>query len=118
MKKWTVSSVEDQCKMKRNATERKTGAAQPQTARSVQNYRHVTEPICSQEGNTGSSKTRRKMINLTEMCLGSVCCESCHGHKHVIANVFSYCVKMLLGCFNYTVIFLYKIVTHLSKSVG
>jgi len=44
-----TGSVEDQCKMqKRNAIERKTGAARPQTARSERNYRHVTELICSQ----------------------------------------------------------------------
>jgi len=37
-----------------------------------------------------------------------------HGHKHVIANVFCHCVKMLLGSFNYIVIFLRKISTQLS----
>jgi len=36
------------------------------------------------------------------------------GHKHVIANVFSNCVTMLLGCFDYIVIFLYNILIHLS----
>jgi len=42
---------------------------------SEQNYRHVTELICSQEGNTGSSRSRREMINLTAISLTSVCCE-------------------------------------------
>jgi len=77
-----------------------------------QNYRHVTELICSQEGNTGSSRSRREMINLTAISLSSGAARSCHGHKHVITNVFSHCVNMLLGCFDYIVIFLYKIVTH------
>jgi len=48
IKKWDVSSVEDLCKIeKTNSIEGKTGAERPQTARSEQNYRHVTELICS-----------------------------------------------------------------------
>jgi len=76
IKKWAVSSVENLCKMqKTNLIERKTGAGRPQTARSEQNYRHVTELMCSQEGNTGSSRSRREMINLTAISLSSGCCE-------------------------------------------
>jgi len=75
-KKWAVSSVEDQCKMqKTNSIERKTGAERPQTAWSEQNYSHVTELICSQEGNTGSSRSRREMINLTVISLSSDFCK-------------------------------------------
>jgi len=46
---------------KTNASERKTGAARPQTARSEQNYvyTHVTELICSQEDNTVWQKSKR-----------------------------------------------------------
>jgi len=59
IKKWAVNSVEDQCKMqKTNLIERKTGAERPQTVRSEQNYKHVTELICSQEGNTGSDRSK------------------------------------------------------------
>jgi len=66
-KKWVVSSVEGQCKMqKTNAIERS------QTARSELNYRHVSELICSQEGNIGSSGSPREMINLKVI---SVSCE-------------------------------------------
>jgi len=43
--------------------------------RSEQNYRHVTELICSQAGNTGSSRSQRKMIKLTAKSLISGCCE-------------------------------------------
>jgi len=76
VKKWAVSSVEDQCRMqKTNSIERKTGAERPQTAWSEQNYRHVTELISSQEGNTESSRGPRKMINLTAISLSSGCCE-------------------------------------------
>jgi len=82
-----------------------------------QNHRHVTELVCSQEGNTGSSRSPREMINLTAISLSSAAARSSHVHKHVIANVFSHCVKMLLGCFGYIVIFLFKIVTHFS-SIG
>jgi len=35
----------------------------------------TTELICSQEGNTGSNRSRREMINLTAISLGSGCCE-------------------------------------------
>jgi len=114
--KWAVGSVEDPCKMqKTNSIERKIGAARPQTARSEQNYRHLTELICNQEGNGGSSKSRREMINLIAISLSSGCCmSSCHRHKRVIANVFSHCVKIILWCFDYIVIFLYKILTQLS----
>jgi len=98
IKKWAVISVEAQCKtQKTNTIKWKTGAERPQTARSKQNYRHVTELICSQEGNTGSSRSRREMINLTAISLSSGCCENCCGHKHVIDNVFSHCVKTFLG---------------------
>jgi len=49
IKKLAVSSVEDQCKMqKTNSIERKTVVERLQTAISEQNYRHVTELICSQ----------------------------------------------------------------------
>jgi len=76
IKKWAVSSVEDQCKIeKTNSIERKTGVERSQTARSEQNYRHVTELICSQEGNTGSSRSPREMIDLTAISLSSGCCE-------------------------------------------
>jgi len=58
IKKWTASSVEDQCKMqKTNVIKRKTDAERPQIARSEQNYRHVTKLICSEEDKTGSSKS-------------------------------------------------------------
>jgi len=61
MKKWAVSFAEDPCKMqKTNSIEWKTGAEQPQTARSEQYYRHVTELICGQEGNTRSSRSQEK----------------------------------------------------------
>jgi len=76
VKKSAVSSVEDRCKMqKTNAIERKTGAERRQTARSEQNYRHMTELICSQEGNTESSGSPTEMINLTVISLSSGCCE-------------------------------------------
>jgi len=69
--------------------------------------------ICSQEDNTGSSRSRREMINLTAISLSSLPdAKRCRGHKHVIANVFSHCLKM--GCFDFIVIFLYKSLTHLS----
>jgi len=45
---------------KANAIERQTGAEPPQTAWSEQNYSHMTELICSQEGNAGSSKVQEK----------------------------------------------------------
>jgi len=109
IKKWAVSSAEDQCKMQKiNSTERKTGEDRPQTARSEQNYRHMTELICSQEGNTGSSRSPREMINPTVTSLSSGAARSCHGHKHVSADVFSHCVKMLLGHFNYMKYFCLK----------
>jgi len=60
---------------KTNSIERKTGAEWQQTARSEQNYRHVTELICSQEGNTGSSRNPREMINPTPSSLSSGCRE-------------------------------------------
>jgi len=108
VKKWAVSSVEDQCKIeKMNLIERKTCAERPQTVRSEQNYRCVTEVICSQVSKV-SSRSRREIKNLTAISLSSGCCRSCHGHKHAIANVFSRCVKMLLGCFDCTVILLCK----------
>jgi len=93
------------------------GVERLQTARSEQNYRHVTELICSLEGNTGSCRSPREMINLTAISLSSGAARSCHGHKHIIANVFSHCVKMLLECFDYIVIFQFKILTH-SSSFG
>jgi len=81
-KKWAVSSVEDLCKIeKTNFTERKTGAERQQTARSEQNYRHATELICSQEGNTRSSGIPKEMLNLTAISLSSGAARSCHGHK-------------------------------------
>jgi len=98
-----------------NLIERKTGVERPLTARSEQNYSHVTELICSQEGNTGSSRSRRKMMNLTVISVSSGAVRSCRAHEHVITNVFLHCVKMLLGCFDYIVIFLFKILTHLSS---
>jgi len=117
IKKWAVSSVEDQCKMqKMNLIEHKTDAKRPQTARSEHYYRHVTELICSQEGNTGSSKKSKRNDKPDSDIYLSVlaAARSCHGYKHVITNVFSHCVKMLLGCFDYIVIILCKILTHLS----
>jgi len=60
---------------KTNSIERKTGAARPQTATSEQNYRHVTELIFSQEGNTGSSRIPRETVNPTAISLSSGCCE-------------------------------------------
>jgi len=60
---------------KMNAIKRKTVAEWTQTARPEQNYRHATELICSQEGSTGSSRSRREMINLTVVSLSSGCCE-------------------------------------------
>jgi len=97
---------------KTNSIERKTGAERSQTARSEQNYRHVTKLICSEESNTGSSRSPREMINLTAISLSSGAASS-HGHKNTIANVFSHCVKMLLGCFDYIVIFPFKISIHI-----
>jgi len=94
--------------------ERKTGAERLQTARPERNYRHVTELTYSQEGNTGSSRSPREMINLTAISLSSGAARSCHGHKHITASVFCHCVKMLLGSFEYIVIFLCKISTLLS----
>jgi len=76
IKKWAVGSTEDQCKMqKMNEIEQKTGAERPQIARSEQNYRYVTELICSQEGNTRSRRSPREMINLTAISLSSGCCK-------------------------------------------
>jgi len=95
---------------KTNSTEWKTDAEWPQTARSEQNYRHVTELICSQEGNKGSSRSPREMINLTAISLSSGCCEKLSWTQ----TSHCWCVKMLLRCCNYSVIFLYKILTHLS----
>jgi len=43
--------------------------------------------------------------------------ESAMDTKHVITNVFSHCVKTLLGSFDFIVIFLFKILKDLS-SVG
>jgi len=54
------------------------------------------------------------MINLSVIFLSSGAARSCHGLKHVIANIFSHCIKTLLGCFDYILIFLFKILTHLS----
>jgi len=97
---------DDQCKIeKTNWFEQKTGVERPQTARSEQNYTHVTELICSQEGNTGSSRRPREIINLIGYLSAQAAARRCHGHKHVIANVFYHCIKMLLGSFGYIVIF-------------
>jgi len=57
IKKWVIGSVEDQCKMqKTNVIEQKTDAERWQIPE--QNYRHVTELMCGQEGNMGSSRSR------------------------------------------------------------
>jgi len=58
----------------------------------------------------------REMINLTVISLSSGAMRSCHGHKYIIADVFSHCVNtaLSLGCFDYIKIFLFKILTHLS----
>jgi len=66
-----VGSAEDQCKIqKTKAIERKKyDAERSQTARSEQNYRHETELICSQEGNTESSRSPREItISLSSGC--------------------------------------------------
>jgi len=69
-----VSSVVDLCKTeKTNLIERKTGAERLQTARSKQNY--VTELICSQEGNTGSSKVQEKWETWQQYISALDCCE-------------------------------------------
>jgi len=60
---------------KTNWIEWKTAAERSQTARPKQNYRHVTELICSQEGNTGSIRSQREMINLIVISLSSGCCK-------------------------------------------
>jgi len=71
-----VSSVKDLCKTeKSNSIEQKTGVEQPQTARSEQTYKCVTELICSHEGNTGSSRSPRKTRNLKAISLSFDCCE-------------------------------------------
>jgi len=93
---------------KTNSIEWKTVAERPQTARSEQNYKHVTELIYRQEGNTRPSRSPREMRNLSSGTRSS------HGHKHIITNVFSHCVKMHLGCFNYIIILMCKILTQLS----
>jgi len=97
---------------KTNSIERKTGAARLQTARSEQNYRHVTELICSREGNAGFSRSPRKMINLTaiELCL----LREAVMDTNTSSLMYFAIVKMILGCFNYIVTFLYKMLTHLS----
>jgi len=93
-----------------NSIECKTGAERLQTARSEQNYGHVTELIYSQEGNTRSSRSPKKR-NLTVISFSSDCCEK----KHMDTNTSSLIwVKMLLGSFYYIVISLCKISTPLS----
>jgi len=89
-------------------------AARRQTARSEQNYRHVTELICSQKGNRKSSRNQREIINLTAISLSSCCCEKLSWTQTCLLAYFSHCVKMILACFDYIVIFVYKILTHLS----
>jgi len=70
------NGLTDQCKMKKtNSIKRKTGAERPETARADQNYKYVSEIICRQEGNTGSSRSPREMRNLTAISLSSGCCE-------------------------------------------
>jgi len=47
IKKWAVSSVEDQCKInKMDSIGQKTGSGMPDES---QNHRHMTELICSQK---------------------------------------------------------------------
>jgi len=60
---------------KLNSIKRKNGTERPQTVRSEQNYKYVSELTCSQEGDTGSSRSPREMRNLTAISLSSGCCE-------------------------------------------
>jgi len=76
IKKWAVSFIEDQCKAeKTNSVEWKTGAERPQTTRSEQNHKHVTELICNREGNPGSSRSPWEIKNLPALSLGCGCSE-------------------------------------------
>jgi len=116
IKKWTVSSVEDQCKMqKTNSIEQKTGSERLQTARWEQNYRHVTQIICSQEGNTGFSRSPREMINLTAISLSFGCCKKLSWtqtrHRQCIFPLCENASVMLPSYRN----ILFKILTHLSS---
>jgi len=80
VKKWAVSSVEDQRKAENtNSIERKTGSGRLQAVRS--------ELICCQEGNPGSSRSLRKITNLAVISLSSAE-GSCRG-----ASVFRQCEK-------------------------
>jgi len=86
IKKWAVRSVEDQCKIqKMNTIDWKTGAEWLQTVWSEQNYKHVTELICSQEGNTGSSRSPSEVINPTAISLSYGAARCCHVHKQTWA---------------------------------
>jgi len=98
---------------KTNSIERNTDSGRPQAVSSEQNRKHVTELICSQEGNPGSSCSPREMKTGQQYLSVLAAVRSCRGHKHFIANVITI-VKMLLGCFDYIVIFLCKISTNLS----
>jgi len=73
----------------------------------------MTELVCSQEANTGSSRSPREMINLTAISQLWLLREAVR-HKHIV-NVFSHCVKMIPGCCDYIVIYLFKILTHMSS---
>jgi len=84
-----------------------------QTARSERNHKHVTEQICSQEGNSGSSRSPKWKPNSDISQLWPLW-EAVMDTWHVIANVFCHCVKMLLECFDCIVIFLCKISVHVS----
>jgi len=62
----------------------------------------------------GLTKVQEKLKTWQRYISALTATRSYDKHRHAIANVFCHCVKMLLGCFDYIVIFLCKVLAPLS----
>ena len=68
-KKWAVSSVNDLLPKidKTGSVERKVGSGRPRSIRTQRNISYVSDLICSQEGNPGTSKSPHEIQKVTGM---------------------------------------------------
>ena len=73
-KKWSVSSVRDLLRKidKTGSVERKPGNGRPRSVRTQRNISRVSELICSQEDNPGTSKSPRDIEKVTGISRSSV----------------------------------------------